>query len=455
MELEELVKKQKEFFEQGKTLSYKTRKNYLIKLRNAIHKFEPKLYQAIYKDLGKSQTEAFMCEIGLALSDLSYQIKNLKKNMKKKRKKTPLAQFKGKSYIEPSPYGNTLIISPWNYPILLAVEPFVAAIAAGNTVLLKPSEYSMETSRVLKELIAEVFPEEYATVVLGDANIASQVLEYEFDYIFFTGGTEIGKKVYTAASKFLTPVTLELGGKSPVIVDDSAKINLAAKRIVFGKFLNAGQTCVAPDYILVHESKKEELIHALTHWINKLYPNSLENSSYVKMINERHFNRVKRYIEASNKVIYGGNSSLDTLKIEPTLVEATLDQSVMQEEIFGPVLPILTYKTNEDLLAIIRKHPNPLALYVFSTRKKNINWITSHIQFGGGCVNDTIIHLATNELPFGGVRQSGIGSYHGKKSFETFTHYKSILSKANWIDLPIRYTPYTKKKTKLIHFFMK
>ena len=454
MKIESLIKKQKEFFEQGKTLSYKTRKNYLIQLRNKINQYKSKLYQAIYKDLNKSETESFMCEIGLVLSDLNYQIKHLKKNMKKKHKKTPLAQFKGKSYIEPSPYGNTLIISPWNYPILLSLEPFVGAIAAGNTVILKPSEYSVETSVVLKDLISEVFPEEYATVVLGDANVASSLLDNEFDYIFFTGGTKIGQKVALAASKYLTPMTLELGGKSPVIVDDTAKINLAAKRIIFGKFLNAGQTCVAPDYVLVHESKKEELIQALINWIKKFYPNGLENSSYVKMINERHFNRVLNYIKTS-KVIFGGNSSLDTLKIEPTLLDSNLDELVMQEEIFGPVLPILTYKTNDELVNTIRKHPNPLALYIFSTKKKNINYITSRVQFGGGCVNDTIIHLATNELPFGGVRQSGIGSYHGKKSFETFSHYKSILSKANWIDLPIRYTPYTKKKRKLIQFFMK
>ncbi|MDE6415288.1 MAG: aldehyde dehydrogenase [Anaeroplasmataceae bacterium] len=455
MEIEELIKKQKEFFEQGKTLSYKTRKNILIQLKKTILKYEPKLYQALYKDLNKSETESFMCEIGLVLSDLNYQIKHLKKNMKRRHKKTPLAQFKGKSYIEPAPYGNTLVIAPWNYPILLSLEPFVGAIAAGNTVILKPSEYSEETSLVLKELISEVFPKEYATVVLGAADVASKLLDNEFDYIFFTGGTKIGQKVALAASKYLTPTTLELGGKSPVVVDPSAKMNLAAKRIVFGKFLNAGQTCVAPDYILVHESKKEELVKALKHWMDKLYPNCLENPSYVKIINERHFNRILNYINTSSKVLYGGKSSLETFKIEPTLVEAALDDPVMQEEIFGPILPILTYRTNEELISIIRKHPNPLAFYIFSTKKKNIDWITAHVQFGGGCVNDTIIHLATNELPFGGVRQSGIGSYHGKKTFETFSHYKSILSKANWIDMPIRYTPYTKKKRKLIQFFMK
>lgn len=455
MEIEEILEKQRKYFEQGNTLNYQTRKKYLKELKNVILKYEPKLYDALYQDLNKSKTESFMCEIGLVLSDLNYQIKHLKKNMKIKHKKTPLSQFKGKSYIKPVPYGNTLILSPWNYPVLLSLEPLVGAIAAGNTVILKPSEYSEKTSAVLKDLILEVFPEEYVTVILGDADIASKLLDFEFDYIFFTGGTKTGQKVASVAAKHLTPVTLELGGKSPVIVDETAKLHLAAKRIVFGKFLNAGQTCVAPDYVLVQESKKEEFIQALIEWIERLYPNSLENSSYVKMIHKDHFNRILTYINSSDKVIYGGNSSLDTLKIEPTLLDATMDNPIMQEEIFGPVLPILTYKTFEDLKMIIQKHPNPLALYIFSTSKKNINYLTSHISFGGGCVNDTITHLATNELPFGGVCQSGIGSYHGKKSFETFSHYKSILYKANWIDLPIRYTPYTEKKKKLIRFFMK
>lgn len=455
MEIKELIQKQKDYFNLGNTLVYKTRKKYLTQFKNAIKEFEPKLYQAIYKDLGKSKDETYMCEIGIVLSDLSYQLKHLKKNMKRKHAKTPLSQFKGKSYIEPTPYGNTLVISPWNYPILLALEPVVGAIAAGNTVILKPSEYSANTSEVLKELIHSVFPEEYVSVVLGDASVSASIIEYEFDYIFFTGGTKIGQKVAMAASKYLTPVTLELGGKSPVIVDETAKLNLAAKRIIFGKFLNAGQTCVAPDYVLVHESKKEELVKYLVAWIKRLYPNCLDNANYVKMINERHFYRVLEYIKTTKAILYGGAASEEALKIEPTLVEANLDNPVMQEEIFGPVLPILTYKSYEELLSIVRNHPNPLALYIFSTKRKNIQWMTSHIQFGGGCVNDTIIHLATNALPFGGVRQSGMGSYHGKKSFETFSHYKSILKKANWIDLPLRYTPYTKKKSKLVRFFLK
>lgn len=455
MELEAIIKKQKEYFDEGNTLSYKVRKNYLLKLRDTIKNYEEKIYEALQKDLCKSKTEAYMCEIGLVLSDINYQIHHLKKNMKMVHKKTPLAHFPSKSYIKPSPYGNTLVISPWNYPVLLSLEPFVGAIAAGNTVILKPSEYSCATSLVLKEIIEEVFPLEYATVVLGDAAVSSKLLEYEFDYIFFTGGTKIGHKVAVAASKYLTPVTLELGGKSPAIVDETAKINLAAKRIVFGKFLNAGQTCVAPDYVVVHKKVKEQLALALKKWIEKFYPNGLENKNYVKIINERHFNRIKNYIESSKEIIYGGKMDESILKIEPTLVESDLDNLLMQDEIFGPVLPILTYETFDELIQIIRKHPNPLALYVFSCNKRNINFIQERISFGGGCINDTIVHLSTNELPFGGIRQSGIGSYHGKKSFSTFSHYKSILSKKNWLDLPIRYTPYSSKKSKLIRFFLK
>lgn len=455
MEIEELVKKQRKYFEQGYTLPYQIRKKYLIELKRSIIKYEPKLYEAIFEDLNKSETESYMCEIGLVLSDLSFQIKHLKKNMKRRHKRTPISQFKGKSYSKPVPYGNTLILSPWNYPILLSLQPLVGAIAAGNTVILKPSELSRRTSAVLKDLILEVFPEEYATVLLGDADVASKLLEQDFDYIFFTGSTKIGKKVAVAAANHLTPFTLELGGKSPVIVDETAKIHLAAKRIVFGKFINAGQTCVAPDYILVQESKKEELISSLKHWIQELYPDCLENLSYVKMINEQHFNRVLSYINNPKEIIFGGKYARNSLKIEPTLLNSTIDSPSMQEEIFGPVLPILAFKENKDLIELLQKNPNPLALYVFSADKKNIDWITSHVPFGGGCINDTLIHLATHLLPFGGVRQSGIGSYHGKKSFETFSHYKSILSKSNTIDLPIRYTPYTTKKRKLIHFFLK
>ncbi|MDE5714766.1 MAG: aldehyde dehydrogenase family protein, partial [Anaeroplasmataceae bacterium] len=294
----------------------------------------------------------------------------------------------------------------------------------------------------------------YVAVILGDSKVASALLQLKFDYIFFTGGIQIGKMVYEAASKNLTPVTLELGGKSPVIIDSSAKLSLTAKRIAFGKFINCGQTCVAPDYVLVPSHLKEELIKELIGWINQFYPNGMHHKHYGKIINEKHFNRLLGYLEGE-RILYGGNSSKEDLKLEPTLLEVNENHKIMKEEIFGPILPILTYQKEEEIYSIIAKHPTPLALYIFSNDKRKIKEYIAKIQFGGGCINDTIIHLATNTLPFGGIGTSGIGSYHGKKSFETFTHYKSILHKANWIDLPMRYSPYTKTSDKLIHKFLK
>lgn len=455
MTTEQILKLQKNFFDEGNTLPYAVRKRYLIQLRKAVVLHEEEIYTALNQDLGKSRTESYMCEIGLVLSDLKYQIKHLKSFMKKKRKRTPLAQFKSKSYIQPSPRGNTLIISPWNYPVLLSLEPLTGAIAAGNTVILKPSEYSEATSMVLKKIIEEVFPAEYAAVVLGNAEVSSELLQQDFDYIFFTGGTNIGKKVAAEAGKRLIPFTLELGGKSPVIVDSTAKLRLAAKRIIFGKLLNCGQTCVAPDYVLVEETVKTELISELIYWIKRLYPEYLENPDYGKIINLKHFNRIAGYISDSSKIIYGGGTNAELLKIEPTILTPDLEDSVMQEEIFGPLLPVISYRSHEELLSILKRNPHPLALYLFSEDKRNIRYITQRVSFGGGCINDTIIHLATNSLPFGGVRSSGIGSYHGRKSFEAFSHEKSILNKASWLDLPIRYTPYTKMKTKLIKKFIK
>lgn len=455
MDINKLFENQREYFLNGNTLDYKKRKSYLIKLKECLHKLESKFYEAIQKDLGKSKAETYMCEIGLIFSDLGYQIKHLRKNMKKVKKSTPLSQFKAKSYIQPSPYGNTLIISPWNYPILLSLQPLVGAIAAGNTVILKPSEISSATSQVLKELIDAVFPNEFVSVVLGDKAVASQLLEFKFNYIFFTGGSKVGKEVAICAARNLIPVTLELGGKSPVIVDHTANLNLAAKRIIFGKFLNAGQTCVAPDYLLIEENVKDKFIILLKYWINKLYPKALENDEYVKIINEHHFNRLTSFLSDKEKILYGGNFDSTVMKIEPTILEADLKSDVMLDEIFGPILPVLTFFRNEDIFQAIEKNSHPLALYLFSKNKKFIHDVTTKLSFGGGCINDTIVHLATNNLPFGGVGSSGIGSYHGKKSFETFSHYKSILVKSDKIDLPFRYTPYTKNKKKLVRFFLK
>ncbi len=452
--MRKILEQQRKFFNDGNTLSFKTRKRYLLTLKEKIKEYENELYDGIYRDLNKSKTETYMCEIGLVLNDISYQIKHLNKNGRIKKKKTPLSQFKSKSYILPVPYGNTLIISPWNYPILLSLQPLVGAIASGNTTILKLSEYSRNTNEVIIKIINKVFPKEYVSIVLGDYKVAEELLKLDFDYIFFTGSINVGKKVAIAAGEKLIPTTLELGGKSPVIVDETAKLDLACKRIIFGKYLNSGQTCVAPDYIIVKDEIKDKLIHTLIKYINLLYPDSLNNLDYVKIINEKHFERLLNYINSSN-VIFGGKYDRAKLKIEPTLVLGTLESKVMQEEIFGPILPILEYSNNNDLLSIIKRNPNPLALYLFSNNKKNINFITKNISFGGGCINDTVIHLANHNIAFGGIRQSGIGSYHGDKSFETFSHYKSILKKANWLDLPMRYTPYTKNKDKIIKMFLK
>ncbi len=451
---EEIIKNQREFFNAGNTLNIKTRINYLKKLKSAIRSNEDKLASALKDDLGKSASEAYLSEIGMVLEDLSHHIKHLKSWAKCKRRKTPLAQFPSKGYILPSPYGNTLIISPWNYPFLLSFQPLIGAVSAGNTVILKPSRFSPKTGLAMKNIVESVFPPEYATVICGEEGISKKLLEYKFDYIFFTGGARVGKSVYEAAASTLTPVTLELGGKSPAIVDKSAKINLAAKRIVFGKFLNVGQTCVAPDYVIVHESVADKFIACLKEQINKLYSNALENEDYGKIITEKHFERLKGLI--CGNVVIGGKTDETKRKIEPTVIyPATDDCPAMQEEIFGPILPVLTYSTNEQLYEIISKHPTPLALYLFTTKKSAEKEILSRVSFGGGCVNDVVIHLACTALPFGGVGNSGIGSYHGRKSFETFSHNKSVLKKSNLIDMPIRYTPYTKFKNKLVHFFMK
>ena len=450
-----IIEEQKKYFASGKTLAYEARKNCLTKLRQEILRQEEAICEALKADLGKSATESYMSEIGMVLDDIRFQLKHLKRNMRNKRVKTPLAQFLAKSYVKPSPYGQVLVLAPWNYPFLLAIEPLVGAVASGNVVVLKPSEFAPQTALIMQKIIANVFLPEHATTILGEADVATQLVSLKWDYIFFTGGTKIGQLVYEAASHNLTPVTLELGGKSPVIVDQTANLKLAARRIVFGKFLNCGQTCVAPDYLLVQESVANQLINLLKDNIKLLYNEALTNKDYGNIINERQYKRLLGYLKDAN-IIFGGKVDASTRKIEPTLLfPVDSNSSVMKEEIFGPILPIITYQHEEEIYSIVAKSPTPLALYLFSTNKKMIREITTKISFGGGCVNDTIIHLATSYMPFGGVGNSGIGSYHGNKSFATFTHFKSIVNKSNLLDLPIRYTPYTKLKTKMIKMFLK
>lgn len=455
-EIAEISGKQKEFFSSGKTLDVKTRKEYLIKLKESIRAHEKDIAAALKQDLGKSEEESYMCEIGLTLNELSYQIKHINKFAKRRKVPTPLTQQLSTSFLYPSPYGRVLIISPWNYPFLLSLEPLSEAVAAGNTVILKPSAYSPASSRIITEIINEVFPEEYVAVINGGRKENESLLSIKFDYIFFTGSKSVGKLVYESAAKNMTPVTLELGGKSPCIIDDSADIKLAARRIVFGKFLNCGQTCVAPDYILCKKEIKEKFISAVKDEITRQFGKEpLKNPDYGKIITKKHFDRIISLIN-KDKTVVGGETDEENLKIAPTVMdEVTEDDAVMQEEIFGPVMPVLTFEDTDEVIKFINSSDAPLALYIFSQNKETREKFLSSVQFGGGCVNDVIIHLATPYMPFGGVKESGIGSYHGKKGFETFTHYKSIIDKKNVTDLPMRYQPYKKFFYKLIRLFLR
>lgn len=455
-EIKSIVRKQRDFFYSGKTLDIAYRKNAIKKLRSYIQKNEKRINEAIKKDLGKSNFESYMCETGLTLSEISYMLRHISGFAKEKNVHTPIAQFHSRSYRKPSPYGVVLIMSPWNYPFLLTLDPLVDALAAGNTAVIKPSAYSPFTSAIIKEMVEECFDSEYVAVITGGRSENTCLLNEHFDYIFFTGSQAVGKEVMKSASQHLTPVTLELGGKSPCIIDKTANIKLAAKRIVFGKYLNCGQTCVAPDYILCDASIKDDLIQEIKKQITRQFTeHPLTNEDYGKIINQKHFDRICGLIDSS-KVVHGGKSNPDTLKIEPTVMDnVTYDDKVMSEEIFGPVLPIITFDDIDMIIHKINSMPHPLALYLFSGNKANIKKITSRVGFGGGCINDTIIHLATSEMGFGGFGESGMGSYHGRDGFNTFSHYKSIVDKKTWIDLPMRYQPYKALNNKLIHFFLK
>ena len=455
-EIREIIDRQRAYFNSGKTLNVKQRLKFLKLLHSAIKNNLDVIHDGLKKDLGKSESESYMCETGFALSELSYMIKNVKKFARPERVKTPLAQFKSKSYRLPSPYGTVLVMSPWNYPFLLSLDPLIAAVAAGNTVVLKLSEYSPNTSEAIKKVIESVFPPEYVAVIFGGREENEILINSKFDYIFFTGSKTVGKIVYEKAAKNLTPVTLELGGKSPCIVDDTANIHLAAKRIVFGKFLNVGQTCVAPDYILCAEKVHDKLIAEIKKQIVKQFgENPLENAAYGKIITEKHFTRILGLIDES-KIVHGGKSDINSLRIEPTVLDGvTCSDAVMGEEIFGPVLPIITYKEDSEVIKYISENDEPLAFYIFSSNKKRIKQFTTQLGFGGGCINDVIIHLATPHMPFGGFGASGIGAYHGKASFDTFTHYKSIVNKSTVIDLPMRYQPSKKFYDKLVKWFLR
>ena len=451
-----VVEHQRKFFNTKETLDINKRIYYLKKLKSVILKYENEINQALYEDLGKSPSESYMCEVGLTLSELSYQIKHIKRWSRPKRHITDLTNFHGKSYSVFEPYGVVLVMAPWNYPFMLTMEPLIGAVAAGNCVVAKPSAYSPATSSIIKKILEQVFDDSYVAVVEGGRAENTELLEQRFDYIFFTGGVNVGKLVMEKAAKNLTPVSLELGGKSPCIIDKTANLKLAAKRLAFGKYLNLGQTCVAPDYLLIEETVKEKFLNILIDTVKKMYgENPLENQNYGKMINEKHYRRVMGLID-ERKVILGGKGIEEQLRIEPTVLDnVTESDDVMQEEIFGPVLPVITYKEINDAVQFIETRPHPLALYIFSNDRKVQKLFTEKVTFGGGCINDTILHLATSRMGFGGVGNSGMGAYHGIKSFQTFSHEKSILRKYNWIDMPMRYQPYTKIMDKLVRMFLK
>lgn len=455
-EIKNIVTSQRKYFYTGATLNVDTRILALKKLRASIIKHEDAVNEALKKDLGKSPFESYMCETGLVLSEISYMLKHIRSFAKEKTVLTPLAQFHSRSYKKPSPYGTVLIMSPWNYPFLLTLDPLVDAIAAGNTAVLKPSAYSPCTSEIVARIIRECFDEKYICVVTGGRAENTCLLNEHFDYIFFTGSQTVGREVMRQASCHLTPVTLELGGKSPCIVEKSANLKLAAKRIVFGKFLNCGQTCVAPDYIYCDRTVKDRLVKEIKKQVQRQFGKQpLERTDYGKIINKKHFERITGLIEPS-KVVWGGKSDPQTLRIEPTVMDnVTFGDKVMQEEIFGPLMPVLTFDSLEEAIRNIQSMAHPLALYIFSNDRQAVRRVTSQCGFGGGCVNDTIIHLATCEMGFGGFGESGMGSYHGKDGFRTFSHEKSIVDKKTWIDLPMRYQPYRKANARLVKMFLK
>ncbi|WMT29375.1 aldehyde dehydrogenase [Bacillus aerius] len=449
--LTELIHKQKNVH----TPSVQERIRLLNDLKAAIKHHEKDILQALAHDLHKSEQEAYTTEIGMVYEEINHTVKHLHKWAKPSRAKTPLTHIGSKSMIIKEPYGSVLIIAPWNYPFQLALSPLVGAISAGNAVTLKPSELTPHVSNVIGTIVESVFQEDLAAVVEGGVDVSTELLKLPFDYMFFTGSVAVGKIVMEAAAKYLTPVTLELGGKSPCIVMPDADIKLAAKRITFGKFTNAGQTCIAPDYLLVHESIKEDLLREITTCIRDFYGDQPEtNPHFGKNVSQRHFDRLSQFL-SNGTIVTGGQRNETELKIAPTILDhITWEDPVMQEEIFGPILPVMTFDSLQEAAAMIKARPKPLALYLFTTSKETEAYILDNLSFGGGCINDTLMHVATPYLPFGGVGESGIGRYHGKESFFTFTHEKSVLRQTNRFDFSFRY-PNAKNGLGIVRKFLK
>ena len=454
MDIHEIVESEKHFFRTGVTRGVDFRIDMLKKFRKAIIENDELISAALNADLNKQPFESYMCETGLLLEEINFHIKRLKKWSKTRRVKSGIGQLPGKSYVCPEPYGVVLIMAPWNYPVQLCLMPLVGAISAGNCAVVKPSAYAPESSRVISKLIESAFPTGFVTAVEGGRDANKALLDEPFDYIFFTGSVAVGKTVMEAAAKRLTPVTLELGGKSPIIVDETANLPLAARRIAFGKVLNAGQTCVAPDYLMIEKSVEAPFIEEYKKALASFFPEG-DMSGMVRIINDKHFDRVCNILDNSGNVVIGGARDAETRFIEPAVLTGVpVDSPAMQQEIFGPVLPVLPYEKLDDCIDFIRSRPKPLALYIFSENKMNQEKVLNSCSFGGGCINDTVIHLASSHMSFGGVGESGMGSYHGKKSFDTFTHYRSVLKQGK-LDVKLRYFPYKSGKEKIIRMILK
>ncbi len=452
-DIKDLFLSQREFYLKDNTLSLSFRLDSLKRLKQEIINSQDEIANALFLDLHKSYAEAYLTEIGFVIKEINHAIKNLKKWAKDRRVSPSLLTFPSKGYIQNIPLGQVLIISPWNYPFQLAISPLVGAISAGNTAIIKPAELSPNTSNVIKSIIEKVFPRNYISTVIGGKDENLNLLDLDFNHIFFTGSPLLGKIVMEKASKNLVPVTLELGGKSPCIVDKTSDLELSAKRIVFGKFLNSGQTCIAPDYILVDKQFKSKLIEHLITSINILYNDSQNAKDYGRIISEAHFDRLASMLKDGN-IVFGGDISREEKYISPTIItDIHSNSNLLSQEIFGPILPIITYEDLDIMLEELRRKPKPLALYIFSNSKSTQDIILSKISSGGVCVNDTIMHITPNNLPFGGVGNSGMGSYHGKKSFETFSHQRSVLNRKTYFDLSQRYPPYTTKTLKLLKLF--
>ncbi len=456
MKLEKIATVLRDAHRNGAPFNVKMRIQKLAHLKKVIVRSEPEIVQALKKDLGKSEFETYATEIGFILEEINYMIKNIESWAKVKKVKTPITLFPGKSFIHSEAYGVVLIISPWNYPFQLCLSPFIGAIAAGNKVVLKPSEFAAETSSIIKKIVSEVFTENEVSVIEGGLEETQALLTQKFDYIFFTGSTGVGKIIMKAASEHLTPVTLELGGKSPCLIEESANIDIAAKRVAWGKFLNAGQTCVAPDYVLIPIGMQDVFVQRLKFHITTFYGLNVKTShDYPRIVNNRHFDRLNDLL-IKDKIAVGGELNREENFIGPTVMKnVELSDKVMLDEIFGPILPIIPYDHLEDAIKIIMNFPKPLAFYLFSEKSEKKDYIISKVPFGGGCINDTVIHLANPNLPFGGVGTSGIGSYHGQKSFETFTNYKSLYKQGTLVDIPLRYPPYNEQKLSWIKFFLR